>query len=73
MLFFKTDKTQLYNGAEHPYNRLCDHRSIVKQATPAFIKKEIQKLGFTHIKIVGISYRFVPSVLHVPFAITEVI
>ncbi|WP_178984374.1 methyltransferase domain-containing protein [Winogradskyella helgolandensis] len=68
--FLKKDQSDLCKGADYSYKRLCNHWSLEKLETHAFIKQKLQDLGFNNIKVEDISYRVAPSVLHVPFAIT---
>ncbi|WP_422105788.1 SAM-dependent methyltransferase [Winogradskyella sp.] len=68
--FLKKDKTQLCLGGKYSYNKLCNHWNLEKLETHHFIKKQLEELGFTNIKVEDVSFTVAPSVLHVPFAIT---
>lgn len=68
--FLKKERSQLCKGGKFAYEKLCSHWSLEKLETHRFMKKSLEELGFSDIKIEDLSFRVAPSVLHVPFAIT---
>ena len=71
--FLKKEEKDLCYGGKYAYNKLCNHWSLEKLETHVFIKQKLKELSFKNIKIEDKSLRVAPSVLHVPFAITDFI
>jgi len=67
--FLKKDQEQLCLGSTYAYQQLCKGWSLEGLGNIHTVKKDLEDIGFKHIKIEDISFRVAPSVLHVPFAI----
>jgi len=67
--FLKKEATDLCNGSNYAYQKLCNHWSLEKLGNIDTVVRQLKKQGFTKIEVEDISFRVAPSVLHVPFAI----
>lgn len=68
--FLKKQPNELGYGGKHSYKKLCNHWSLEKLGTVHEVKKQLEEIGFSNVKVENISFKVAPSVLHVPFAIS---
>jgi len=68
--FLKKDFEDLCIGGSYCYKGLCNGWSLEKLGNIHRVKAMLEEIGFKDIYIEDISFRVVPSVLHVPFAIS---
>ena len=68
--FLKKDEEQLCNVSNYCYHQLCKSWSLEGLGTISTVKKSLERIGFKNVIVEDISFRVVPSVLHVPFVIT---
>lgn len=71
--FLKKEKEQLSFTTRFCYKKLCEGWKLEGLGDIKTVEKNLKQIGFRNIVIEDISFRVAPSVMHVPFAITEFI
>ncbi len=67
--FLKKKESKLCQGGKFTYKKLCEGWDLKGLGNIKEVVKDMETIGFKHVKVEDVSFRVAPSVLHVPFAI----